>query len=191
MADPELNHWRRLPYYDPVRALLNFRALEIALAGADVDPKVARLRTAALKPEREARDAAIFSLAMSVRLRCQVVFSPTEEADYDFVTRTDFEGTSYFTPVQLKELVPEDLNPTANLDKLLAQLRGRKVHSGTALALRLNRTLKRMTFTPAQFDGLPFQEVWLFWAASSDARKWKLFGNALNDPVTTEFDYPV
>jgi hypothetical protein len=191
MGDPELNHWKALTYLDPAHTLLEYRKLEIALSEADIDPKVVRLRTAALKGQREARDAAIFALGMSVRLTCPVLFSPTEEADYDFITRTDLAGTSYFTPVQLKELVPEDLNPFASLDALLKKLRAKPVYSHTSLAIRLNRELKQVTFAAHQFDGLPFREVWLFYAASPDARRWRLLGDVLDHPQLTEFEYPL
>lgn len=191
MPDPELNHWRRLTYLDPARTLLAYREVEIDLAmQLGLDSKVARLRTSSLKPEREARDAALFSHGMSARLGCPVVFAPVEESDYDFVTRTDIRDGSYFTPVQLKELVPEDLNPSANLDALLASLRKKKVFSNTALAIRLNRTLKQTNFTARQFIGLPFKEVWLFWAASPDSRRWKLLGDALTHALISEFKYP-
>ena len=190
MPDPELNHWRRFKYLDPVSTLLALREAEISVAGTATDPKVMRLRTAAIKPEREARDAALFSLGMSRRLDCRVLFAPVEEADYDFVTRTDYQGTQYFTPVQLKELVPEDLNPSTSLDSLLASLRRKRVFSSTALAIRVNRTLKQASFSSEQFKGLPFKEVWLFWASSPDARRWRLLGNALTDAVISEFEYP-
>lgn len=190
MVDPQLRHWSKLRYLDPVPTLRALRDLELRLAQADVSPKISRLRTAKLKPEREARDAALFSLGMSTRLGMPVLFAPVEESNYDFVTRMDVGDTSYFTPVQLKELVPAELNPAASIDKLLASLRNKRGYEDTVLALRLNREQKGVTFKAEQFDGLPFREVWLFWSASPDARKWKLLGNALETPLLSEFDYP-
>jgi len=190
MASPELRFWRTLKYFDAAEALLALQKAEVAMAHEIVEGRVARLRTASLKPFREARDAALFAHGMSAYLGARVLFSPTERDDYDFVTCVEYEGTSYFTPVQLKELVPADLNPGASLEGLLAKLRAKPVYSNTALAIRLNRDMKGFGFSADDFVGLPFREVWLYWASSPDATRWRLVGDCLSLPRSVDYTYP-
>jgi hypothetical protein len=126
---------------------------------------------------------------MSRKFERPVSFAPIEAADHDFIVRFDHKGTTHFVPVQLKELVPEDLNPEASLDQLIKKLSTRPVQTDTVLAIRLNRRT-REDLTPKRFAEIPFKEVWLFWAASPDAIQWRLFGDLKCDPELTEFSYP-
>ena len=189
MVDLRIREWRTLKYYDPARVLKALRAAELALAEVPMDPDVRALRTGRLKGEREARNAAIFSFGMSQHLGIPVFVSPTEAADYDFVTTYAFEGVQHFTPVQLKELVPADRNPTTSLPALLEKLKQLPPNTGTALALLLNR--EGRTDLPLEaFKGIPYDEMWLFWAASPDLSTWRIYGDVLASPRITDFPYP-
>ncbi|MBL8998774.1 MAG: hypothetical protein JNL44_15785 [Gemmatimonadetes bacterium] len=189
MPDLRVNAWRRLRYLEPTRVLVALRTVEKALAGEPIDEKVARLRTANLKPERESRDAALLTCGLRARLGVPVYYAPVEDSDHDFVVRIDAATGQFFTPVQLKELVPNDLNPDASLEQLVAQLRKRHAATDTVLAIRLNRN-GRTDLSPTLFEDLPYSEVWLFWAASPDAQDWRLYGNMRAAPVLTEYQYP-
>jgi hypothetical protein len=127
---------------------------------------------------------------MSHRLGIPVVFSPIEAADHDFVLSFEAEGIRRFTPVQLKELVPTELNAEATLEGLIKQLRARAVATNTVLTIRLNRG-GREDLSPQRFAGVPFREIWLFWAASPDATDWRLLGDMKSEPILTEYLYPV
>jgi hypothetical protein len=190
MSNTRVRGWSQLQYYDPVRTLIAYRVVELQSLSEDFPPKVARLRTANLNPEREARYAALFSIGMSYRLGIPVVFSPVEAADHDFIVSFQAEGARHFTPVQLKELVSAELNTEATLEGLIKQLRARPIATDTVLAIRLNRA-GREDLSPERFTDIPFREIWLFWAASPDATEWRLLGDMKSEPILTEYVYPV
>ncbi len=72
---------------------------------------IRNLRTNTLKELREGRDAALFSLGASRALGVPVGFARYEAADYDFVLTARIGDVQHFSPIQLKEWVPPDLNP--------------------------------------------------------------------------------
>jgi hypothetical protein len=49
---------------------------------------------------------------------CQVDFASVEHDDYDAVIRWRHSNEVFFTPIQLKEYVPERLYPEATLELL-------------------------------------------------------------------------
>ena len=66
-------------------------------------------------------------------------YAREESGDYDFVTRWVEGDAQHFCPVQLKELVPEDLNPATSLSDLIAGLGKYSTKTSTALAVKINR----------------------------------------------------
>src|SRR5437870_13468265 len=98
--------------------------MENWLADERMAPMVRRLRTPGLRKQRESRDAAIFTYLVGRALSVEMFFAREEAADYDFVVRWRANGQLHFCPVQLKELIPADLNPVATLDGLLRGLHG-------------------------------------------------------------------
>ena len=135
----EINLWRSLIYHDPATILRRLRKLEYELADVDMDERVRRLRTPGLKTYREARDAAIFVYGMGLGKSVAMEYTPFEHSDYDFVARWIEGTTQHYAPVQLKELVPTDLNPTMSLEELLLNLRSNVPKSSTVLAIKLNK----------------------------------------------------
>ncbi|MGH2611308.1 MAG: hypothetical protein ACRDHF_19690, partial [Tepidiformaceae bacterium] len=121
MADTRINQWRTLTYHDPAHVLRRLRAVEQALAARlrHAEDRVRRLRTTGLKRYREWRDAALFTYGMGLALGARVGYATEATSDYDFVAAWVEGDTPHFCPVQLKELVPADLNPGATLDGLL------------------------------------------------------------------------
>ena len=98
---------------------------------AELDPKIARsslsdaaksLRTNSLKWARERRDAALFCYGMAQRIGQPVFLAPSEAQDYDFVATWVYDGTRHFSPVQLKEVVPRELNPSASVQHTIDAL---------------------------------------------------------------------
>src|SRR2546421_10068974 len=114
----EINLWRSLPFYEPATILRNLRRIEQQLADVDMDERVRRLRTPGLKTYREARDAALFVYGMGLAKGVAMAYTPFERSDYDFVATWTEGTTQHFCPVQLKELVPADLNPGASIEEL-------------------------------------------------------------------------
>ena len=80
--------------------------LDLRSCGTDV-MLVRNFRTNSLKCYREGREAAIFCYGMGKAVvHTPVYFAIVENADYDCVARCQYG----FTPLQIKELVPEYLN---------------------------------------------------------------------------------
>ena len=180
--------WSRRDYFDPAPVLVALRRVEIELAQSDTPDLVRRLRTNRLKTDRESRDAVLFAHGMSVACGATVFVSPGESEDCDFITRVSVNDTACFSCVQLKELVPEDRNPTQTFDGLIAQLQGLPP-SDAVLAIRLNRR-QQIPLADLAAARVPFAELWYFWAASADSSSWRLYGDALITPHLYSFDHP-
>jgi len=184
----QLNHWGTLTYHDPARILRDLRALEHEVASIK-DDKVRRLRTPTLKKYREGRDGALFTYGMGVAQERPMGYATEESGDYDFVVAWIQEGQQHFCPVQLKELVPADLNPRATLEDLLANLPTYSPGTDTVLAVKLNRRGK-MDLKTIRMPAIPFRQLWFFWAAAADGNRWSIYGDALKEPGESRFDYP-
>ena len=184
----QLNQWGTLTYHDPARILRDLRALEHEVASIE-DDKVRRLRTPTLKKYREWRDGALFTYGMGVAQERPMGYATEESGDYDFVVAWIQEGQQHFCPVQLKELVPADLNPRATLEDLLANLPTYSPGTDTVLAIKLNRRGK-MDLKTIRLPAIPFRQLWFFWAAAADGNRWAIYGDALKEPGQSTFDYP-
>jgi len=180
--------WASRQFYDPEPVLRQLRAVELDVAQSNTPELIRRLRTNKLKTEREGRDALLFAYGMGYVVDGKVLVAPGEVEDCDFITRTRTGDTDYFSCVQLKELAPGDLNPSHTLDSLVAELSGLP-RSDAVLAIHLNRRGQIQLATLAAVR-VPFAERWYFWAATPDAREWRLYGDAMGSPLLYEFRYP-
>jgi hypothetical protein len=183
-----LNAFSSLTYRDPVAVLRELRQIELQIVGADLSPQVRNLRTNDLKPVREFRHAALFCHGMSLRLGHQVLFSPVESSDYDFVATWLIADVQHFARVQLKELVPAHLNEGATVQALVD---GLSKYSGNDLivAIFLNRE-GRFSLEEVVFPTLHIAELWFVFATTPDQQMWQLVGDALREPEVSSFRYP-
>ena len=182
--------WSTFTYYDPKRVLLNLQNIAKRFSGHGIDQRVFRLRTNDLRGVREGRSAAIFSYGMSTAvLGAPVQIAPLEREDFDFLVRTEKGDELIYTPVQLKELAPVDLNPAASLNEEIAKLSRYATSNDLVVAFHLNRE-QRVDFANLHIPPLPIAELWFFGALSEDSSKWVLHGNALRSPRTYIFEYP-
>ena len=184
----QLREWGQLSYSDPEVVLVGIREIEMDPQMDSLPGEVRRLRTGNLKELREARLAALFSFGMSRVLGVEVFVAPGEGSDYDFVTAWKERDTLCYTPVQLKELPPSDLNARITLRDLERSLR-KYSPTETALAVHLNR-LGEIPLDDLKFPGSPFSEVWFFWCGSSDQNQWYLWGEPLQTVGPIGFEYP-
>ena len=118
----QINEWKKLEYFDPAEILLRLRNVEVQL---DMPDDIRALRTNSLKEFREGRDAALFSLGLSVALGTPVRFARHEASDYDFVVAAQLGDTLHLSPVQLKEWVPAELNPKQSREDILKGVAGK------------------------------------------------------------------
>lgn len=191
MAETVPHEWRSLEYLDPAEVLLRLRSLATSGLLDDLPYKVSGLRRRDLRPFLEGRQAALFCFGISRAIGAEVRFALLESADYDIVTRSRQGDTTVYVPVQLKELVPETVNPHAQLQHILDSL-DRKLPDSKDLvvAIHINRDVPDLC--PAELR-LPrnLGQLWLYGAKDRSQNTWYLVGDLLKDPnLVREFIYP-
>jgi hypothetical protein len=190
MRSDQVRAYSALAYGDLRGFLLNLRELEPRIASSGLDRSVRTLRTNNLKPWRELREAALFAHFMSERVGTSVRIAKGEEQDYDCIATWESEGVRRFSPVQIKEVVPEYLNPSADIDGVIASLAKYVSSPDLTVAIHLN---KRIDFdlSTIRVPKLSIAALWMFGAISPDSSRWGLWGDLLAEPVGTEHAYPV
>ncbi len=180
----------RREYRDPVPFLKRLRLIEERVRFVVNDPEVRTLRTNRLKEWREARLAALFCHGFSERTGRKVFFSKGEFEDADFVACWMENGVQHFAPVQIKELVPAERNPTANLDDIFQSLRKYSGSQDLSVVIHINR---RIHFDPTSItlpEQLPIAALWVLACVDPGQSQWAIWGNLLKDGEGSRFDYP-
>jgi hypothetical protein len=118
-----------------------------------------------------------------------VAYAPVEREDFDCIARWVDGDTTQYTPIQLKELPPSDLNFDASLENEIAKLAKYVAGSDLCVAIYLNRQF-RLDLTRLSIPKLNIAELWLFGSVAPDKSRWMLWGNLLDSPVSHEFSYP-
>ena len=180
---------QKLEFKNPSLFLANIRGIERELATSDSPKKIKNLRTNSLKEWRELRDAALFCHGMGQRIGQTVYFAKGESQDYDFVASWVVGEEQHLAPVQLKEVVPPELNPEATLQKTVNALAKYVDSEQLTVAIRLNQQTR---FEPAQLSIPPLNiaALWVFAAISPDQSAWGLWGNFLEQLECSHFAYP-
>jgi len=152
---------QKLEYRDPVRLLKDFRKVESRIATSNTPKKIKSLRTNSLREFRELREAAIFCHGMSQRLGQKVFVGKGESQDYDFVASWVTEGKQHLAPVQIKEVVPVDLNSKASVQATVDALTKYVDSDELTVAIHLNR---QTSFDPVQLvvPALNIAALWVF-----------------------------
>ena len=181
--------WQQLPYFDPRGVLIALRELATNLP-AELPYKVAALRTNQLKRYLEGRQCALLCYGMSQRMGVEVRFAMQEESDVDFVGRYETEGVINFVPIQLKEFVPDIVNPNASLQTELDKLSKYSDSADLVVAFHLNRT-GTIHLSELDFSRVPVKQLWFFGACSEHQTDWLLIGDLLSPGATYfNFSYP-
>lgn len=181
--------WLAYEFHDARAVLLKLNELEREIAGITMDDRVRRLRTRSLRPYHERRQAAIFCYGMGVVCGTQVAFAPVENEDFDCIACWMNGDHQVFTAIQLKELPPSDLNPTATLDSELQKLTKYARSHDLVVAFHVNRRTN-VTFSDLVIPKLPISELWFFGSVAPDGREFMIWGNALADPQYHQIAYP-
>lgn len=176
-------------YKDPAAWLRSLREIEPLAVLSGLPYKVRSLRTHALRRWNESRQAALFAYGIAQRFpESRVDFSLVEHSDYDCVIRRHNDTDCWFTPVQLKELVPEHLpSAPATLAELLLKLSRYSDSSDLVVAVFLNRRFR------GPIENLPHLKLgglYFFGAANQSASEWQLTGDVLGDCSISTFAYP-
>ena len=119
-----------------------------------------------------------------------VFLAKSESHDYDFVACWVRDDTRHFAPVQLKEVVPTELNSAASIQKIIEALPPKYVNSNDlTIAIHLNQELH---FDPSQLriPKMNLAALWIFGAVAPNDSEWALWGDFLAEPEGTRFAYP-
>jgi hypothetical protein len=186
-----LNQWTNLRYHDPENVLIEFRKIENYIQDKQIDEKVRSLRTNKLKRHKEGREAALFcyGLGKSV-LNTKVFFALSESSDYDIVSCWNDGKDLVYTPVQLKEVVSDLINPKASLVNEIAKLSKYSNSQNLVVAIHFNKKVN-FDFRGIRMPDLKIAELWLFGALKPDQSEWFIYGNLLNTANFYKFSYPL
>lgn len=184
-----LREFSRYEYKDPGEWLRTLAELNPLVARSGLPHKVRALRTHSLRQWNEIRQAALFAYGMSQRMAdCRFDFAHVEKADYDALVRWQRADNRYFTPVQLKEFVPDSINGGATLDEVLRGLTRYRDSADLTVAIFLNR---RFRLEEINVPRLNLGGVYLLGATVPDQSRWFLMGDLLGEaPSVSAFAYP-
>jgi hypothetical protein len=183
--------WDPLSFRDAKTDLVNLGKLQARLArGHGISPEVANLRSRELRQYLQWRQAASFCyLVQAVTEKPSLGYTVVEDEDYDALARWVEDDTKHYAPIQLKEVVPESLNPMSTLASELAKLAKYPVSNETVVAVHVNRA-GRLEFSSLKPPKVTVREIWLFGALSADQQSWFLFGDLMSEPRFYEAAYP-
>lgn len=182
--------WTRLKYHDPKEILLGLRDIAIKFPLSEMPYKVASLRTRELRQYGESRQCALFCYGMSKFLGTKILYAQYEASDYDFVAVREVDDILQYTPIQMKEIVPDTVNTKSTLDSEISKLCKYVDSKNLVVGIHVNRAGK-LDLKNINIPKLNIAELWFFAAADENQSKWYLFGNMLKEnPRYLEFDYP-
>ena len=182
--------WPKLNYLDPERILVGLRDVALTYPLHKLRYEAATLRTHQLRPYGEGRQAALFCYGMSHVVGARVQYAQSEQEDFDVIARYQANNEVRYVPIQLKEWVPEDLNPSATLEMELAKLAKYGSSERLVVAFHLNRNTT-IRFSELRLPSTKLGALWFYGAKEPSQQHWWLIGNLLKDgPVGHEFTYP-
>jgi len=190
MDRPQLNELKNERRVNSEKALKALRAVEPLIADLPLNDAVKSLRSNDLKSLREFRYAALFCYGISKYYGFPIDFVFKEASDYDFVASWQSDDQQHFAPVQMKEVVPERLNRTAALQKTIDKLTKYPSSHDLTVAILINRN-RELKLEKITLPNINIAALWLFWAVSPDQSLWCLYGNMLEKPEHTYFEYPI
>jgi hypothetical protein len=189
MARDRARAFINLKYAEPRSLLLELRRIERSLP-SDVAPEVRHLRTNKLKPLRELREAALFCYGWEQIDGQALGVAHVEAQDYDAVATWPSDRERHFAPIQIKEVVPEDLNPNITVQDVINDLQKYVDSEDLTVVIHVNRTVRG--FAPLQLVVPPLKiaALWILAALTTDQSRWILCGNFLETIRWGEFSYP-
>jgi hypothetical protein len=179
-----------LSFVDPKEILAGLRWIEENLPLEELSDKARSLRTRQMRPFLEARQAALFCYGLSTAMQQQVSFAMHEEDDYDALASFERDKKRVFVPIQLKEVVPQELNASASLQGELNKLKKYTDSKGLVVAFHLNRRCTLDIKSISAPHGV-VAEIWIVASTNEEMSEWALIGNIINDECYTyRFSYP-
>lgn len=137
------------------------------------------LLTRRLRHISEARRCAIFLHGVGQALNKKILFATNENADYDYVGAYEQNGAISRFPIQLKQLVPDRLNPSTDLQAEIDKLKKYSGSSDLVVAIHINRNM-HLKSQDLDVSKLKIKEIWLFGQLGPGSKTWLLFGNLMS-----------
>jgi hypothetical protein len=191
MTNDRTRAFAGLAYRDPRAVLVDLRRAEVEVALSDAPFAVKNLRTRDLRPLRELREACIFCHGMTECTGQKFFVAHVEAQDYDAVAMWVVGDLQSFAPIQIKEVVPHEVNPAASVQQVVDGLRKYPDSQDLTVAIHLNRMVKG--FNPTEIVVVPRLKIaalWMFGAIAPDQSRWAIWGNFLGEFEAREFTYP-
>jgi hypothetical protein len=189
-----LRQARGLDYIGPRKALLISTIHELRSQLPHLPKQVQNWRTNKLKPELHRRQAALFCFGRKCKEatdKWALAAWPEQNSDIDYVFRqTKPDGEERFEFVQLKELVPDEIDSEQSLQSLLDKLPEKYPSAGgltIAIHVYRNTTTK---ISDLKMPNLPGGSLWLIGHGGKPPHNAVLFGDSLNTPLTIYFTHP-
>jgi hypothetical protein len=180
----------RLQYRDPRAVLVDLRRADLTVAASEAPFAIKKLRTRDLRSLRELREACTFCYGMTECTGQRFLVAHAEAQDYDAVATWVVGDLQNFAPIQIKEVVPHEVNPAASVQQVVEALQKYASSEDLTVAIHLNRVVKG--FNPADILVLPLKiaALWMFGAIAPDESRWAIWGNFLDELQAGEFSYP-
>lgn len=182
--------WASLKYVNPTKFLLGMDKMFDDLGIRKYKNPSDILLDRRVREIAEDRRCAIFCHGAGQALGTKILFASHESADYDYVGAYQHNGSIYRFPIQLKQLVPDRLNPPTSLQREIAKLRKYPDSQDLVVAIHINR---KIHIKPQELDtsGLKVKEIWIYGQLQSHSDTWLLFGNLMADePNAYTFQLP-
>lgn len=180
-----LREWSRFAFLDPEELIRRFNALERCVSDSSISDREKALRTNELKTIRETRQAALFALGLRKWARnISVEIAVIEDSDYDAVFRRRDDDRMSYTPVQLKEVVPDRWNKTASIDSILKKLVALQSSSDLVVGIHHTRATNDGKLEFSVPMGLNLAGLFVFGSVSNDRSEWMITGDLTKDAVS-------
>lgn len=169
---------------------MDLRRAELIVAASDAPFAIKNMRTRDLRPQRELREACLFCHGMTECTGQKFFVAHVEAQDYDAVATWVVGELQSFAPIQIKEVVPHELNPATSVQEVIEGLQKYVSSKDLTVAIHLNRIVRG--FNPAQMvvPRLNIAALWMFGAIAADQSRWAIWGNFLDELEAAEFSYP-
>ncbi len=180
-----LREWSRLAFLDPEELIRKFNALDRFVSDSSISNREKALRTNELKTIRETRQAALFALGLRKWARnTSVEIAVIEDSDYDAVFRRRDDDRMSYTPVQLKEVVPDRWNKTASIDSILNKLVALQSSRELVVGIHHTRATNDGKLEFLVPKGLNLAGLFVFGSVSNDRSEWMITGDLTQDAVS-------
>jgi hypothetical protein len=178
------NELKRLSYQDPEKALKETAFLRAFTSATPLSPKRREWRHHSFENPRESEQAAWFAYglkAIGVKPGLQFAHFRKKDRDFDAALRWGDAGSQVFATVQIKEVVPSELRPSATLQEEVAKFDGYTGTDDLIGAILVNRDLV-LSPEVLKVPALRIRELWIYGFSGQKELQLFMLGDLLRKP---------